>query len=59
MASFRNNSDTIYLMSGGYKGIYIFLTDINPKEGAVVLLEFKPAYYDVAILHISRYATVT
>ena len=41
------------------KGVHTFPKGISLKFNVIVRLEFKIAYYDVAVQHVSYYATGT
>ena len=42
-----------------YKVIHTFLKDISPKANIIAWLEFKFAYHDVTVQHISHKTMVT
>ena len=43
----------------GDKGVHIFPLSISPKENVITWLEFELVYYNVTVLHISHYTTMT
>ena len=42
-----------------YKEVYIFSKGISPKVDIITQLQFKLAYYIIAVQHISHYAMET
>ena len=48
-----------FYTSGGYKVVHTIPKSICPKMNTTVQLEFKLAYYDIAVEHVSNYATGT
>ena len=52
----KNRSSTIYLCQED-KGVHSFPKDTSPKVNVIAQLEFELAYYNVAVQHVSHYAT--
>ena len=44
-------------VGGRDKRVHVFPKGYNPKVSVIAKLEFDLVYYDVAVLHISYYAT--
>ena len=56
----KNSSGTVlFNIAGEDKGVHTFPENISPKVNIIMQLEFKLAYFNVAVQHVSHYTTTT